>query len=100
MDTSLIHNVEDEARSKLMINFVKYVNDYPRSTLSRTLENIIHLKDVSSYFRRKFENVGEDHISKEFDNIYNQDMRYKKGFEYLKENYLVKFLFYYEFDNE
>lgn len=94
MDKSLIHNVEDEVRPKLKVNHVKYVSDDPSFMLSKIPKNVIHLEDVGSYLRSMFQNVGEDHISKEFDNIYNQDIKY------LKDNNLVKLLFYYEFDNE
>lgn len=92
--------MEDEARPKLKVNPRKNVSDDPSFALSKTPGNVLHSEGVSNYLRSKFEKIGDDHISMEFDNIYNQDMSYKKGFEHLKEKDIVKFLFYYEFDNE
>ena len=39
-------------------------------------------------------------MSKEFDHIFNQGMSYKHKYEYWKDNDLVKFMFYFEFNNE
>ena len=93
MYKSLIQNGEEVARPK-MKNSLKQVIDVPSTVLSKMPENVIHLEDVSGYLKSTFENVGEEHIFEEFNNIYNQDMSYQQGFEYLMDNDLVKFFFY------
>lgn len=84
----------------MKVNLVKPIVDDLSVTFSRVVENVIHLEDIRNFLRNKFEIIGEEYVSKEFDLIYNKYMSYKHGFEYIKENDLVKFLFFYKFDNE
>ena len=54
MHVSLIHNFEEATIPKIKIESLKLVVDDPSIMLSKILENVIHLRHVSSYLRSIF----------------------------------------------
>ena len=93
---SVVHNVENEDRHKLIIVSIKPTKGNPNSTLSITLNNVVYLEDVGSYLNSKFDSIGSEFMNKDMELFFNHDMTMKPIFEHFKEPNLFKYHFYRE----
>lgn len=100
MDMSVIHNVENEERPKLKFVSMKPVEGNPNSTLSITLNNVVHLVDVGSHLNSKFESTRSEYMNKDMEIVFNHGMTIKPRFEHLRELDLFKYHFYRELDTD
>ena len=78
----------------------KTLEENPNSTLSITLNNIVYLEDVGSYFSRKLETIGNEFMNKDMEIFFNHDTNVKSIYEHLKDLDFVRYYFYHKLDTK